>query len=51
MVPGLLALAAELRIPVHGLSFHAGSQAAGPQMHIEAVNVCRDLMRRARELG
>ncbi len=50
-VPELLALAAELRIQVHGLSFHAGSQAAGPQMHIEAVNVCRELMRRAREQG
>src|ERR1700733_14652174 len=50
-VPELLALAGALRIQVHGLSFHAGSQAAGPQMHIEAVNVCRELMQRARELG
>jgi ornithine decarboxylase len=33
------------------LSFHAGSQAAGPQRHIEAVKVCRELMRRARERG
>jgi ornithine decarboxylase len=49
--PEMLALAAELRIQVQGLSFHAGSQAAGPQMHIEAVNVCRELMRHARELG
>jgi ornithine decarboxylase len=50
-VEELLALAAELRIRVDGLSFHAGSQAAGPQRHIEAVNVCRELMRRARERG
>src|SRR5579859_1526234 len=47
----LLDLAAELRIKVDGLSFHAGSQAAGPQMHIEAIKVCRELMQRARERG
>jgi ornithine decarboxylase len=45
----LLALAAELRISVVGLSFHAGSQAANPQMHVRAIEVCADLMRRARE--
>jgi ornithine decarboxylase len=50
-VPELLALAAELRIKVDGLSFHAGSQAAGPQMHVEAINVCGEMMRRAREQG
>ncbi len=47
----LLALAAELRIPVEGLSFHAGSQAAGPGMHVQAINVCRELMLRAIERG
>ena len=50
-VANLLALAAELRIKVEGLSFHAGSQAAGPGMHVEAINVCRDLMLRALERG
>lgn len=47
----LLDLAAELRIKVEGLSFHAGSQAAGPERHVEAINVCRELMLRARRRG
>jgi ornithine decarboxylase len=50
-LPALLALAAELRINVVGLSFHAGSQAANPQMHVRAIEVCGDLMRRARAGG
>jgi ornithine decarboxylase len=50
-VDGLLTLAAELRIRVEGLSFHAGSQAKGSEMHVRAVNVCREMMRRARERG
>jgi ornithine decarboxylase len=50
-VDELLDLAAELRIEVDGLSFHAGSQAAGPQLHIEAIGVCRELMQRARARG
>ncbi len=50
-VEDLLALAAELRVPVDGLSFHAGSQAAGPGMHVAAINVCRDLMLRAIKRG
>jgi ornithine decarboxylase len=50
-LPALLALAAELRIPVVGLSFHVGSQAANPQMHVRAIEVCGDLMRRARARG
>jgi ornithine decarboxylase len=50
-VPQLLALASELRIRAIGLSFHAGSQAGGPQMHVEAIDVCRELMLRARERG
>lgn len=43
----LLALAAELRIQIEGLSFHVGSQAAGSNMHVHAINVCRELMRDA----
>ena len=50
-VADLLALAAELRIRVAGLSFHAGSQAAMPRMHVEAIEVCRDLMLAARGRG
>jgi ornithine decarboxylase len=50
-LPDLLALAAELRINVVGLSFHAGSQAANPQMHVRAIEVCGELMRRERERG
>ena len=34
-----------------GLSFHAGSQAANPQMHVRAIEVCGELMRDARERG
>jgi ornithine decarboxylase len=50
-VPGLLDLAAELRIPVAGLSFHAGSQAGSPRMHVEAIEVCRQLMAAAAARG
>jgi ornithine decarboxylase len=50
-VPGLLALAAELRIRVAGLSFHAGSQAGNPRMHVEAIEVCRQLMSAAATRG
>jgi ornithine decarboxylase len=50
-VEGLLDLAAELRIQVDGLSFHAGSQAAGPQKHVEAIRVCRELIASARLRG
>src|SRR3984957_6974112 len=39
-LPDLLALAAELRIKGVGLSFHAGSQAATPHMHVRAIEVC-----------
>jgi len=47
----LLALASDLRISVEGLSFHAGSHPAGPDMHVAAVEVCRDLMQSARARG
>jgi ornithine decarboxylase len=50
-VPDLLALAAKLRVKVEGLSFHAGSQASGPAMHVEAIEVCRDLIHRAAQCG
>jgi ornithine decarboxylase len=51
VLPALLALAAELRINVVGLSFHAGSQAANPEMHVRGIEVCSELMRSARECG
>ncbi len=50
-VADLLALAAELRIRVEGLSFHVGSQSAGPAMFVQAVEVCRELMRSAALAG
>jgi len=40
----LLALAADLGINVRGLSFHVGSQAMDPGMHVQAIEVCRDLI-------
>ena len=43
-VADLLSLAAQLRIRIEGLSFHAGSQAADPAVHVEAIEVCRELM-------
>jgi len=46
-VAELLALAVELRVKVEGLSFHVGSQAAGPNMHVHAINVCRELFEAA----
>ena len=50
-VAPLLALAAELRVKVAGLSFHAGSQASAPARHVQAIEVCRDLIRDARTAG
>ncbi len=50
-VAELLALAAELRIKIVGLSFHVGSQSIGPGMHVSAINVCRDLMHAAADSG
>ncbi len=43
----LLELAAALGIRVAGLSFHVGSQVSGPGMHVEAIGICSDLLRRA----
>ncbi len=50
-VADLLALASELRIRVEGLSFHVGSQSAGPAMFVHAIDVCRGLMRNAESAG
>ena len=36
----LARLARKLAIPVRGLSFHVGSQAADPGKHVEAIEVC-----------
>ena len=50
-VAGLLALAADLRVKVDGLSFHVGSQSAGSEMHVHAINVCRELIEQAVRSG
>jgi ornithine decarboxylase len=42
-VADLCRLAAELRIKIDGLSFHVGSQAAGPDMFVEAIARCGEL--------
>lgn len=49
--PELLRLASELRIRVGGLSFHVGSQAAGPAMFAEAIARCAELMPVAAQMG
>jgi ornithine decarboxylase len=46
-VAELLGVAADLRIKIDGLSFHVGSQCADSGMHVQAINVCRELMRGA----
>jgi ornithine decarboxylase len=45
----LARLARKLGIPVRGLSFHVGSQAADPGKHVEAIEVCTKLMAKARK--
>jgi len=50
-VPGLLRLAAELHIKIDGLSFHVGSQAAGPAMFVAAIARCGELLRMAAQMG
>ncbi len=47
----LLRLAADLRIEIDGLSFHVGSQAAGPAMFVEAIARCGELLRTAQKVG
>jgi ornithine decarboxylase len=50
-VSGLLRLAAELHIEIDGLSFHVGSQAAGPAMFVAAIARCGELLRMAAQMG
>jgi ornithine decarboxylase len=50
-VSDLLRLATQLRIKIVGLSFHVGSQAAGPAMFGEAIARCSALMRVAGQMG
>ncbi len=47
----LMSLAAGLGIRVAGLSFHVGSQASGPDTHVEAIRACAGLLRRAAARG
>src|ERR1700722_18625464 len=47
----LMQLAADLRVKLDGLSFHVGSQAAGPAMFVEAIAKCRALIAIALQLG
>ena len=50
-VSALLQLAAELRIKIDGLSFHVGSQAAGPAMFVHAIARCGEMLRMAAQMG
>lgn len=45
----LLELAESLNLTVAGLSFHAGSQVPGPDMHVHAVNQCVELLETHRD--
>jgi ornithine decarboxylase len=47
----LLALARELGVRVRGFSFHVGSQVQDPTKYVEAIDVCRDLIRQGRRDG
>src|SRR6202048_1609761 len=49
--PGLFRLAAELRVKIDGLSFHVGSQSAGPAMFVEAIARCGELLNIAAQMG
>jgi ornithine decarboxylase len=48
---GLFRLAAELRVKIDGLSFHVGSQSAGPAMFVEAIARCGELLNIAAQMG
>lgn len=50
-VPELLRLAAQMGVRVVGLSFHAGSQAASPDMHVRAISVCGTMIEAGRAAG
>jgi ornithine decarboxylase len=45
----LARLAASLGVDVQGFSFHVGSQAPDSLKHVEAINVCRNLLKAARK--
>ena len=45
----LARLAASLGVDVQGFSFHVGSQAPDPLKHVEAIGVCRNLLKAARQ--
>jgi ornithine decarboxylase len=47
-VLGLARLAADLGVPLRGLSFHVGSQAADSGKHVEAIEACAGLLGAAR---
>jgi ornithine decarboxylase len=49
--PDLFRLAAELRVKIDGLSFHVGSQSAGPAMFVEAIARCGELLNIAAQMG
>jgi ornithine decarboxylase len=44
----LARLAARQGVDVQGFSFHVGSQAPDPMKHVEAIEVCKDLLAAAR---
>jgi ornithine decarboxylase len=50
-VPGLLAVARRLGVPVTGLTFHVGSQTPTPAMHVSAIEACARLIGAARAAG
>jgi ornithine decarboxylase len=50
-VPALLDLARRLGVKVVGLSFHVGSQSPTPDMHVQAIERCNELIVQARAEG
>ena len=50
-VPELLRVAAQMGVRVVGLSFHAGSQAASPDLHVRAITACGSMIEAGRAAG
>jgi len=50
-VPQLLEQAAQLGLPIKGLSFHVGSQCSSPTAHVEAIRACNALIRTMHRQG
>ncbi len=50
-VEDLIGLAESLDVRVRGLSFHVGSQAPDPSMHVEAIEACAAMIARAAARG